>query len=395
MFTFNNNNIITGYIKELLYAFNFPMFSVLKKGDQLIPYNTYLFKRKIYLYTGENIATFSGEILNSTFSFVRDYIANEEIPNLTNKFIISNTLYDSYTHEKLGEYLRFLRDYENVNLMPLYNCFSNRIPTNLNINISNTSSNIIFNSYDEKYTIYTIPIKFNQDYYICIDSNLPIELCCCFYDNTLLLTSDQNNENELHRNFIQKTYQKINSSIYKIPLRISKIVCDNIILGKFQKHLKLCIKIPRDLNSSISVLEGDYSLFSNTYLSDGVIKESTYIKTNKQTNVFPCRLFLLENNIGESIPFSDRLLEYLFDNAISPLSEIDNNIVLVQNFLERKKLISKDSITRGEWSENMRDSIFHILQINGMLNNYKDLLFYVDKDVEKQLGIGGDDTNEI
>ena len=69
--------------------------------------------------------------------------------------------------------------------------------------------------------------------------------------------------------------------------------------------------------------------------------------------------------------------------------------MLVQNFLERKKLISKDSIMRGEWTDNMRDSIFYILQNNGMLNNYKDLLFYVDKDVEKQLGIGGEDTNEI
>lgn len=46
---------------------------------------------------------------------------------------IRNNRYDSYTHYYLGEYLRFLRDYNQLDLMSLYNCFGNERVDNLRV----------------------------------------------------------------------------------------------------------------------------------------------------------------------------------------------------------------------------------------------------------------------
>ena len=109
------------------------------------------------------------------------YTYGQKILNYTKNLQIQNTVYDSYTHEYLGDYLRFHRDFANINLMPLYNCFSNRACPHLDLSFT------LGNNYEVKfktdqslettlYKYYMVPVKFFKNYTIAIDSSASIEL---------------------------------------------------------------------------------------------------------------------------------------------------------------------------------------------------------------------------
>ena len=122
MIKFNDDNIYVGYIKQLLHTFNLPCCKIDNPsnnyvvGDYFISAN----KNEIYKVTKideNNKCSESVKICNYKFG--------DEVLNITKNLEIRNNFYDSYTHEYLGEYLRFIRDYKGIDLMSLYNCFSN------------------------------------------------------------------------------------------------------------------------------------------------------------------------------------------------------------------------------------------------------------------------------
>ena len=70
------------------------------------------------------------------------------------------------------------------------------------------------------------------------------------------------------------------------------------------------------------------------------------------------KLQLFNFNAGFSVPFADRLVEYLFDNVVSSNDEITANIERVQKILLNKKNVLRlQSLTAfGEWNEDLRKS---------------------------------------
>lgn len=142
MFKFNNNHIATGYIKQLLASFNLPTYKVYTREFEQYKDAHGVEDPRIAASVPKDGNTYPDHMCY--VNYIKDglvqrydglnwiptqyhYHYNKKELNKTKNLKIRNNLYDSYTHEYLGEYLRFQRDYNNLDLMPLYNCFSDTL----------------------------------------------------------------------------------------------------------------------------------------------------------------------------------------------------------------------------------------------------------------------------
>ena len=299
MYNFNNNNIFTGYIKQLLKSFNLPMCPVLQSQTEAERYNG--ISGITYILNDQVVRQYNGTTTAETF------IYNKEIPNFTKKLQITNTIYDTYTHEYLGDYLRFLRDYNHIDLMSMYNCFSNNICTNLSIKISlNNSTEAVFNTTDTNYKIYMVPVKAFKSYTIAIDANEPIEVACGLYGK------------KSYGGIIDGTYKKFNNISFKSPVVYDKLTSITTTQAraqavKFEKDLKLFIKVPFNNNSSIVILEGVYLNTNDDYLEPNNVAQ-----TRRVSAPYYC------DASGKALPGQDA------DRYTAELGEIEETPYLLQ-----------------------------------------------------------------
>lgn len=326
MFKFNSNHIMTGHIKQILNSFNLPSYRVYTAEHYkfFLEHGYESPELADGLYIKHDIIR---EYKNGQWSKDLDtYGYNKKYLNLTKTFPIANNIYDSDTHEYLGEFLRFHRDYLGVNLMPLYNCFSNRVCNNLNISVdlqeivsttitaepeqkaathtySSKKLKRAFYSNDTKYVIYMLPIKFFKKYTIALDCSEGIEMCCGFYQDYLeefpesLILNDAQmrlppvNMGQYLINRTYKTYPLLRFNNPTLWNGIDETVFNKILddcmaenasqqtgsnltleerrylfkqrLFKRENTLKLFIKMPVQNQTSITILEGDYRHYNN------------------------------------------------------------------------------------------------------------------------------------
>ena len=431
MFKFNDTNILTGYIKEMLASFNLPCYKVYTRRQ-----------REHFEETGEELNVIASQEATPTqhpcfVSYIKDgavqqYIKNKEgnsytwktitdpylynifVPNETKNYAIKNNIYDYYTHEYLGEYLRFIRDFHNVDLMPLYNCFSDHICNNIeltwNVTMDSTES-ITFSGSDSEYKIYMLPVKLFQKYTIAIDCQQKYELCCGVYGKYL-------DTREIFKQIPGKTYKKVMGQFSKpILYDLAELLPNELPskditgtteeekkkqkeqweetmawLAKNECDLKLFIKLPAANNSSITILEGDYRSWND---SNGIGINKTQNKTVLNFDVSDeclsnsnlkliTPLQLLKFNTGKSYPFADRLVEYLLGNAITPLDEIADNIKRVQTIALKNGQVNKAD---GIWTDKLQKILYNFMNSEELTQSNKketnhDILGYADKDVE-------------
>ncbi len=291
--------------------------------------------------------------------------------NRTKKLQLKNNIYDSYTHEYLGEYLRFLRDYDHIDLMPLYNCFSNRqclTTTSFDVSLFEGASSFgRFNVADTNYKIYIVPVKLFKSYTIAIDSAQPIEMCCGFYTTKL-----ETDWPKVAKDFMVKTYIRQSTTRFNQPFLYTALqdIAPDVLpefptsediknhlearqflseIAPYESTLKLFIKVPKDVSSSITILEGDYVNW-NDFVAQVTTAEDASVYSRSKLNVLYNRtilpneaifsedipelitpLHLLKLNTGSHIPFSDRLLEYLLDGCITGGdNEVRENVLMAQ-----------------------------------------------------------------
>ena len=469
MFKFNNTHIFTGYLKQKLSTTNIPTCKIYTKeftdyriahgkedpriiesvelansGDiskiqRVATRINYLRDGELYHYlwkydsTKEDLGHDATSWKRSCIDF---YNSEKAKPGLTKTLYSPGCYYDTTTHEYLGEYLRFLRDFHNVNLMSLYNCFNNSICSNLYINPLN-QSRILFDSQDANYRIYAIPVKLFSNYTIALDSFQGIEMCCGLYNSKLYKST-------MVEDLIKKTFVKVNRAAFKQPFLFDKLDVKNwsyetdIVndldakedtisrwdIIKHEKDLKLFIKVPSSCKSSIVILEGDYRNFNDFKYIPMIASKSNEVAWtflhNRSISNFNAedlpndindiaftpisKVQLLELNTGESYPFADRLVEYLSGSAITSIDEIPDNIKRAQRTMSQNNHYFK---IEGLWEEKMQKIVYDYLMNSGPMeidengelvdrrrgyharlghtnkSTLYDILGYVDKEAEK------------
>lgn len=431
MFNFYSDGILTGYIKQLLHDFNLPKLRLYTKsmaeyfskygqeGHNVIKSTKnrpvpYIKDGKIVRYAGHDTtsdcAIWKNLNKSSNPDFPVFYNRGARILNKTKQLQIKNNIYDSYTHEYLGDYLRFLRDFDGIDLMPLYNCFSDRssVGLKLNMNLSNNRK-VSFSSSDSAYKIYEIPVKLFSRYTIAIECAGPIELCCVVKPHNSPITTGFDA-------LARASYKRVNACRFSTPFIYSFLDdymfftdtpdsrFDLVDLATQESALKLLLKVPATNKSSIVILEGDYTRYAvkisekhSTGIYQKVVPTIITLESIKQDIdlVMPSQLQLLQYNTGAHVPFADRLVEYLVGNSITAaFDEIPENVERLQCVTEEyfKRLPAEDGnlvfryepIVRGTWDTRLNKILYSFMTTNSTvpLAVQHDILGFVDKDVE-------------
>jgi len=198
MLKFNNDHIITGYIKQLLADFNLPKYRVYtqenanyykinhEEDQSIISTELSGLHQRIVPYIKDDKIQY---YIDGKWVYAQHtYNYNKKVKNYTKNLQIKNNIYDSYTHEYLGNYLRFQRDYNNINLMPLYNCFSNKLVDKLNIKFNKTYSALVWQKLTatdtlEDNQVYKIFLPLNNSYDLSNLNGLNLDITSIGYVN--------------------------------------------------------------------------------------------------------------------------------------------------------------------------------------------------------------------
>lgn len=382
---FFKETLFTNFIKYTLKENPLPIYKIIRENDYMVEGVTYTHKDKILKCTQSGIFSYTPGEDVAKFTTIATYSPKAYSPKYTYNYNSHINYYDYETHRYFGEYLRQLENIYNLNLLPLYNCFSYYEVNN--ITLTETLSNGVLTKNKEDYRVFLIPIKFDRTYTIALESDIPILLKPIFYEKELLKDMlDQPIIDCLNSN----TLIKKGSTNFKQPFTYSLGVKDispysflkPYQLYEYERYLYLAIQIPVDNKSSISILEGDYTDNTTWDIVDlyEVSKNSTDIG-----NLLNNNLSLLDINDGVIRPFSDKLIQYILNNTIDSREIWGDNIKRIED------QINYNPEYKGFWSDTLRyilnNRYKQLVEENNKFNKY-DILGYVDDDIEKACRVG-------
>lgn len=388
MIKYNSDNIIVGYIKQLLHDCNLPKATVAVNGIAIFPGQAYLYQNNVVrVHSDVTPRVFDGRFDKSEIDVIYRYDEKLARLNCVSNLSIKGIEYDSATHEFLGDYLRFIRDYKKLDLMSMYNCFSEHMPK-VNLTIDGHT----FDSTDSNYKIYSIPVKLFQKYTIKVSSVFPVEVACVFEGKNIY------NVNNISEPLFQKTYEKFDASqihtytkIFDLTVNeINNLNVDNQLMSHLA-DLRLLVKINSGAKSGAVILEGEYANCNDRTLTDGINYNHTVTNFDSDEGLsdkFIGKLQLLEFDSGEAYPFADRLYEYLVDNAITHLDKTSGNVKRIQDRLVALGKLEQWEVDTcyGIWQPIYRNMLYELALVKKLDITTNDILGYCDKDVEIQLG---------
>lgn len=391
MIKLNDNNIFIGHIKQLLKDFNLPSCTIITEDNadkNFVSGKHYIKGSQLYLSDGE------GSLVRKiTYNYGKKYL------NLTSNLEINNLIYDRETHRYLGKYLRFLRDQKHVDLMSMYNCFDGEtFSKNITITIGNDKE-IVFKN-DDNYIVYQIPITLNSLNLKMFDGR-EIQLGVYIDANDAYV---EGSTKKSCRDFVlEKTYKTMRTtSIFKYDALVTLLqslkdptstntaratielntILKDFILNNVDKMYLLVKVLKSDLKSMVILEDSKEYEYVDSKSVWQKPRASTIIKY-PTLQVFP-QLFSNEN-LDNNYLLADRLVEYLTENVICPLSnmhDINRFHAVVDENPTKLPVKSVDRIY-GYWTKSDTDNVIYLMRKNrDYIYNIYDMLGYVDKDIE-------------
>ncbi len=414
---FFTTTLVSNFIKSLIYNTPIPLIDSVNDNSYILKDNLYIYKNSIIkctksgiikmpdidnsyeaYYRNGDIKIISPEdiaagdshgskyesVLNSyvkleqgSFKVIDSYAFGMYYPKFTELYYSKYGYYDTLTHEHLGDLLRIYRDLFEINLMPYYNCVSGNYISGIVI-----TADEVKQGDSSDYRTFRIPIKFNTNYTLAIDcsSNVrvaPILLSGNYVINNISYYTDSGSTVNFNPNTnISNQITTFNSMSFKHPelVGVSILRDENAgILQQYERYLCLLIQVPKENNSSIVLLEGDYSRVTNNVYDISGLRELGDLELS---NIMTSELSLLQMNDKVTYPFADRLVEYLLLNVINTRDPITKNIKRVQDLF-----VDTDSIPEV-WSNTLRSDIYLTYQKNILIKQL-DLNGFVDIDTER------------
>lgn len=391
MIKLNDNNIFIGHIKQLLKDFNLPSCTIITEDnadENFVSGKHYIKGSQLYLGDGD------GSLVRKiTYNYGKKYL------NLTSNLEINNLIYDRETHRYLGKYLRFLRDQKHVDLMSMYNCFDGEtFSKNITITIGNDKE-IVFKN-DNNYIVYQIPITLNSLNLKMFDGR-EIQLGVYIDANDAYI---EGSTKKSCRDFVlEKTYKTMRTtSIFKYDALVTLLqslkdptststaratielntILKDFILNNVDKMYLLVKVLKSDLKSMVILEDSKEYEYVDSKSVWQKPRASTIIKY-PTLQVFP-QLFSNEN-LDNNYLLADRLVEYLTENVICPLSnmhDINRFHAVVDENPTKLPVKSVDRIY-GYWTKSDTDNVIYLMRKNrDYIYNIYDMLGYVDKDIE-------------
>ena len=364
MIKIGDDNIITSYITKLLTSFDMPNIKTLyTHGKQ----RTKLFENSLYIKHGK-IVRCAQNGSNASFRDVCNYDFGRALPNMTRRLKTNNLVYNAHVHKFLGDYLRFLRDYKDLDLMSMYNCFSGETLLN--------TSPLDDDFANDTRCVYAIPVKFSETYTIALSCK-DVKLKLAFYDGKTLFTP-------VSSSIENRTIMSMSSCDYFSPLLYTTPNAMNKYEDDAENYLVLLMSIPMGKTTNIVVCEGDYTsqlecLFDDMKRKTPSLQER-FDGTGKIHGTYYGLMQLFNTPSSNSYAFADNLVQYLMEMAVTNTEEVKENIYNLQKLLRRNYKYTIDKI--GVFDDRMRDILYKELCKREVP---VDTTGYLSKDIEKVL----------
>ena len=361
MARFNDISVETRFIKSLLKNSFIPIAPTITEGDLMVggaiySYNNHIMECKSTgvfssKYTREAVCSHMSicgtdficgvGVREAEYKIIYQYTPYTFKPGISSSFISTLNEYDCDTHKYLGKYLRYFRSTSGINLMPYYNCFTNKDTTLVSL----LGNRILDMSNDNK-VVWSIPILLNKKYTIFMESSSPVSIGATFLNDTGRISSTIEGQETLLDSLLYSNVEQYQSLQITSPVTFG-VVTKNPKLFEYEDYLYMLIQVDKNHLGPITVLEGEYSQPGCRFISNSQYREEDIV--DFAPKVIPS---LGTISSTESIPYSNRLIEYLTQSAITPDDNIRNNIKRVKEELNLKD-------TKDIWTNNLLYILFN------------------------------------